>query len=211
MKIPPTCFRTCHHLGWILGQTSKIVEVHSEGREHCGGCDWRPVKIKISNRSGCCTRAGRWAKHSSEIPSTSVFLWVHGTGKSDSHSCFFVNGSFPKRYRVKSRWEMAGCYLREFLPLSIWIADNSIYVHTWKRFCHKKLNEVTKSSQHSELQLLEGSLHDAGIQSQPSTQTFCRMRKNCFNHFFMHFFQHHKNLIHFKYGQGVNILGWLET
>lgn len=35
MKIPLSCFRMCHHLGWILGQTfsiGKAEEVHREGR-----------------------------------------------------------------------------------------------------------------------------------------------------------------------------------
>lgn len=61
------------------------------------------------------------------------------------------------------------------------------------------------------LQLLEGSLCDSCIQSQQCMGTSCKMLKNCPNHFFMHCLQCHIHFIPFKYGQGVDILGWLET
>lgn len=58
------------------------------------------------------------------------------------------------------------------------------------------------------LQLLEGSPHDSAFKANPAHKSFAEHIKTVLKSL-LH--MHHNNFIPFKFGQGVNILGWLET
>lgn len=58
------------------------------------------------------------------------------------------------------------------------------------------------------LQLLECSPHDSAFKANPAHKSFAENIKTVLKSLLP---VNHNNLIPFKFGQGVNILGWLET
>lgn len=170
MKFLPPCFRMCHHLGWILGQTFRIrvvEEVHREGREHCGSCDWRPVKIRISN-------TGLGDRLSSRLGSLPLLFFSEFKALERQTLFYFSSMAVFWRdiqWKAAEKWQAVTW--ENLSPFQLfWIPDNSIYVHTWKRFHPKKLDEVTKSSQRSEFIFADlGGFSPWHMHSKPTKHT----------------------------------------